>query len=65
MIELDGLGIPTVILRVKHATDTMEKKKKRKKRSNGAQQMQVAKKPQTWWEVWEEFEEIRRNAYDR
>jgi hypothetical protein len=65
MIECDGLGIPTVALRVKHNTDSLEKKKKRKKKTNGAQQMQVAEKPKTWWEVWEECEEIRRNGYDR
>jgi len=64
MIERDGLGILTIALRVKHATDSMEKKKKRKKKV-GAQQMQVAEKPKTWWEVWEEMEDIRRNAYDR
>lgn len=67
MIERDGLGIPTVPLRAKHATDNMAKKKKRKKKGGaGAQQkVQVApEKPKTWWELWEEFEDIRRNAYD-
>jgi len=64
-IERDGLGIPTITLRVKHTTDNLEKKKKRKKKVNGAQQVQVApEKPKTWWEVWEELEEIRRNGYD-
>ncbi len=64
-IERDGLGILTIPLRVKHVMDTQEKKKKRKKKVNGAPQVQVApEKPKTWWEVWEELEEIRRNAYD-
>ena len=65
-IERDGLGIPTVPLRVKHATDNPEKKKKRKKKAGaGTQQVQVApEKPKTWWELWEEFEDIRRNSYD-
>lgn len=64
-VERDGLGIITVPLRVKHVMDTQEKKKKRKKKVNGAPQVQVApEKPKTWWEVWEELEEIRRNAYD-
>jgi hypothetical protein len=59
------LGILTIPLRVKHVMDTQEKKKKRKKKVNGAPQVQVApEKPKTWWEVWEELEEIRRNAYD-
>jgi hypothetical protein len=66
MIERDGLGIPTIPLRVKHATDNLEKKKKRKKKGGvGAQQVQVApERPKTWWELWDELEEIRRNAYD-
>jgi hypothetical protein len=66
MIERDGLGIPTVPLRVKHAADNSEKKKKRKKKAGAAtQQVQVApEKPKTWWELWEEFEDIRRNSYD-
>ncbi|KAH9029417.1 hypothetical protein EDB85DRAFT_2147340 [Lactarius pseudohatsudake] len=54
--ELDGLGIPTVALRVKHVADSTEKKKKRKKKGVSAQTM--------WWEVWEELEDIRRNAYN-
>ena len=66
LIERDGLGIPTVVLRVKHATDNLEKKKKRKKKAGvAAQQVKVApERPKTWWELWEEFEDIRRNAYD-
>jgi len=66
MIECDGLGIPTIPLRVKHAADNMERKKKRRKKAGaGTQQVQVApEKPKTWWELWEEFEDIRRNAYD-
>ncbi|KAN0134215.1 hypothetical protein V8E53_007987, partial [Lactarius tabidus] len=42
--ELDGLGIPTIPLRVKHVADTSEKKKKRKKKggASGAQSVQVA-----------------------
>ena len=31
LIERDELRIPTVVLRVKHATDSLEKKKRRKK----------------------------------
>jgi hypothetical protein len=65
--EIDGLGIPTIALRAKHATDNAErKKKKKKKKVGGSQQVQVApEKPKTWWEVWEELEDIRRNPYDR
>jgi hypothetical protein len=64
-IELDGLGIPTIALRVKHAADNAERKKKKKKKGGSAQQVQVEpEKPKTWWEVWEEFEDIRKNTYD-
>lgn len=66
-VELDGLGIPTIALRVKHVADTSEKKKKKKKggAATGAQSVQVApERPKTWWEVWEELEDIRRNAYN-
>jgi len=64
-VERDGLGIPTIVLRVKHAMDSLEKKKKRKKKGVGAQQVQVApERPKMWWEVWEETEDIRRNTYD-
>ncbi|KAH9983811.1 hypothetical protein BJV74DRAFT_595128 [Russula compacta] len=65
VIERDGLGIPTVALRVKHVADNAEKKKKRKKKAVGSQQVQVApEKPKMWWEVWEELEDVRRNVYD-
>ena len=66
-IECDGLGIPTIALRVKHVSDGVEKKKKKKKKKvGGSQQVQVApERPKTWWEVWEEFEDIRKNVYDR
>lgn len=64
-VELDGLGIPTVALRVKHAADGAEKKKKRKKKGVNAQSVQVApERPKMWWEVWEELEDIRRNSYN-
>ncbi|SRR6266702_125119 len=63
--ELDGLGIPTVALRVKHVADNTEKKKKRKKKGVSAQTVQVApERPKMWWEVWEELEDVRRNAYN-
>ncbi|KAI9444020.1 hypothetical protein H4582DRAFT_1053429 [Lactarius indigo] len=63
--ELDGQGIPTVALRVKHVADNTEKKKKRKKKAVSAQTVQVApERPKMWWEVWEELEDVRRNAYN-
>ena len=62
VIERDGLGIPTIPLHVKHAADNMEEKE-----GGGiaAQQVQDAPEgPKTWWELWEELEDTRRNAYD-
>ncbi len=67
MIERDGLGIPTIALRVKHASDNLERKKKKRKKKAGdaTQQVQVApEKPKTWWELWEELEDIRKSHYD-
>lgn len=65
-VEVDGLGIPTIALRVKHVADNAEKKKKRKKKGGVAtQSVQVApERPKMWWEVWEEMEDIRRNPYN-
>ncbi|KAH9019598.1 hypothetical protein EDB83DRAFT_122017 [Lactarius deliciosus] len=63
--EVDGLGIPTVALHAKHVADSKEKKKKRKKKGVSAQTVQVApERPKMWWEVWEELEDVRRNAYN-
>ncbi|KAH8978837.1 hypothetical protein EDB92DRAFT_1955918 [Lactarius akahatsu] len=45
--------------------DSTEKKKKRKKKGVSAQTVQVApERPKMWWEVWEELEDVRRNAYN-
>ncbi|KAI0048063.1 hypothetical protein FA95DRAFT_1491522 [Auriscalpium vulgare] len=61
-IEVDGLGIPTIPLRVKHSTDDQEKKKRKKKKT---QDIAVhPAKPRTWWEEWEELEDVRKNLYD-
>ncbi|KAH9171574.1 hypothetical protein EDB89DRAFT_2070681 [Lactarius sanguifluus] len=63
--EVDGLGIPTVALLAKHVADNTEKKKKRKKKGVSAQTVQVApERPKMWWEVWEEVEDVRGNAYN-
>ena len=62
VIERDGLGIPTIPLHVKYAADNMEEKE-----GGGiaAKQVQDAPEgPKTWWELWEELEDTRRNAYD-
>jgi hypothetical protein len=60
-IELDGLGIPTVELRVKHDTDepkTGKKKKKSKSARTAGLDGEPAKRL-TWWEEWEEGEDLR------
>ncbi|TFY67899.1 hypothetical protein EVG20_g3757, partial [Dentipellis fragilis] len=61
--ERDGLGIPTVELLVKHSTDNLEKKRRKKK--PGAPQVTVDQgKPKTWWEQWDELEDVRKKYYD-
>jgi hypothetical protein len=59
-IELDGLGIPTVELRVKHSTDECKsntRKRKRKKKTAAAEGAPARKVP--WYEEWEEGEDLR------
>ncbi|EGN94991.1 hypothetical protein SERLA73DRAFT_77007 [Serpula lacrymans var. lacrymans S7.3] len=59
-VELDGLNIPTVELRVKHDTDQCKSnKKRRKKKKNGKMTTDANGKRIPWWEEWEEGEELR------
>jgi hypothetical protein len=61
-IEVDGLGIPTVELRVKHDTDEPKTGKKKKKKSKSAKNAGLDGEPVkrlTWWEDWEEGEDLR------
>ncbi|KAH0840312.1 hypothetical protein J3R83DRAFT_1323 [Lanmaoa asiatica] len=58
--ELDALGIPTVELRVKHATDECKsnpRKKRKKKKAAAMETVPVKKLP--WYEEWEEGEDLR------
>ncbi|KAG2119150.1 uncharacterized protein F5147DRAFT_832928 [Suillus discolor] len=60
-MELDGLGIPTVELRVKHSTDECKsntRKRKRKKKTVAAVESAPARKV-PWYEEWEEGEDLR------
>jgi len=63
-VERDGLGIPTVMLRVKHNTDAQGKKKRKKK--GGAPQVtaNVGRGKMYFWDDWEEYEDVRKNFYD-
>lgn len=65
--ELDALGIPTVELRVKHATDeckSSSRKRRKKKKAAVIEAVPVKKLP--WYEEWEEGEDLRvtRVRYD-
>lgn len=65
--ELDALGIPTVELRIKHATDECKsnsRKKRKKKKASVVEAVPVKKLP--WYEEWEEGEDLRvtRVRYD-
>lgn len=60
-IEVDSLGIPTVRMRVEHATDacktnTKRKREAEKKKTHKAPLTKVIKE---WWDVWAESEEMR------
>ncbi|KAG0698703.1 hypothetical protein DFH29DRAFT_940358 [Suillus ampliporus] len=60
-MELDGLGIPTVELRVKHSTDECKsntRKRKRKKKNAATVDGAPARKV-PWYEEWEEGEDLR------
>ncbi|KAH7922047.1 hypothetical protein BV22DRAFT_1121726 [Leucogyrophana mollusca] len=67
-VELDGLGIPTVELRVKHETDDPKSnsRKRRKKKKSSAVAAQPGKKL-LWYEEWDEGEHLRvaKSVYDR
>ncbi|KAG6863855.1 hypothetical protein C0991_002601 [Blastosporella zonata] len=62
-IERDGLGIPTVELRVRHDTDTCKTEGKRKRKelpfkiTSGVPGVR-----KEWWEIWEENEESKRTG---
>lgn len=56
-VEVDGLGIPTVALRVQHDLTEMEKRKRKNKRKV-TQSGKVV--PLAWYEEWEENESSRR-----
>jgi hypothetical protein len=60
-IEHDGLGIPTIFLKVKHViTDDLEKKKKKKRKKGGGGAAAAADgRKLSWWEQWIEAEELR------
>ena len=52
-VEVDGLGIPTVQLKVKHDNSGLPKKKKKKKALAGGNVKS------TWYEDWAEGEDLR------
>jgi hypothetical protein len=56
--EMDGLGIPTMRLKVKH-TDVKKKSRKKKKSKVMPGEVDDAGKPLQWWEIWEQTEETR------
>jgi hypothetical protein len=57
--EVDSIGIPTVVMRVAHATDARKTNTKRKKKADKqARGTGQARQPQ-WWEEWAKTEVIR------
>ncbi|KIJ13310.1 hypothetical protein PAXINDRAFT_100774 [Paxillus involutus ATCC 200175] len=67
--ELDALGIPTVELRIKHATDECKSstRKKRKKKKNAMMAEALPVKKLAWYDEWQEGEDLRvvKGKYDR
>ncbi|KAJ7455821.1 hypothetical protein FB451DRAFT_639097 [Mycena latifolia] len=59
-IERDGLGIPTIPLRVKHDTDVSKTNPNRTKKSAKELKGQVFRKE--WWEDWAEGEDLRNHG---
>ncbi|KAJ7728971.1 hypothetical protein DFH07DRAFT_1066315 [Mycena maculata] len=61
-VEVDGLGIPTVPLRVKHDTDVSKTNPNRKKRS--ARELAAVRPTfrKEWWEDWAEGEDLRNHG---
>jgi hypothetical protein len=58
-VEVDTIGIPTVVMRVAHSTDVRKTNTKRKRQSeNKARDKPKPRQPQ-WWEVWEGTEAIK------
>lgn len=61
--EIDGLGIPTVELRVKHDTDECKTSVKRKKKQQAKLEAIINNGPvvrKEWWEQWQEGEDLRK-----
>ncbi|KDQ64071.1 hypothetical protein JAAARDRAFT_74885 [Jaapia argillacea MUCL 33604] len=64
-VELDGLGIPTVELKMKHGYDAGEEGgKRRKKRKKGGAIPGGGFLQRPWWEIWAEGEDLRIGNYD-
>lgn len=58
--ELDGLGIPTVQLRIRHSlTEAEQKKEKKTNRAKHTVFENGQRRRLTWWEEWVEDERYR------
>lgn len=59
-VERDGLGLPTVPLRVPHDTDECKTETKRKSNRKAALEARSATGVRReWWEIWMEGEDLR------
>ncbi|KDQ61433.1 hypothetical protein JAAARDRAFT_203947 [Jaapia argillacea MUCL 33604] len=64
-VELDGLGILTVELKIKHGDYTgNEGGKRRKRRRKGGAIPSGGFSQRPWWEAWAEGEDLRTGNYD-
>lgn len=55
-VEVDGEGVPTVMLKVIHDLDKAKSKKRKRK---GADPSDPNAPRMTWWEEWEELDSIK------
>jgi hypothetical protein len=63
--EVDGLGIPTVELKVRHVTDGCKTDGRRpNKKPNAVQNLTEPKRRLEWWEQWAEGEDLRVTSFN-
>lgn len=63
--EVDGLGIPTVELKVRHVTDGCKTDGRRpNKKATAVQNLTEPKRRLEWWEQWAEGEDLRVTSFN-
>ncbi|KAJ6605952.1 hypothetical protein B0H10DRAFT_2440054, partial [Mycena sp. CBHHK59/15] len=64
-VERDGLGLPTIALRIKHDTDGSKSNPNKKRKKSNLPGAEGGAQRREWWEEWEEGESLRNHGpYD-